>query len=75
MPADGHARLTAIPERGFDVGAGRGRPYSTEVRGGVVGFIVDARGRQPFVLPTAAAERIARLRAWNQALELYPGRS
>ena len=49
LPADGEARVTvtATPERGFDVGAGRGRPVTREVRGGVVGLIVDARGRRP----------------------------
>jgi hypothetical protein len=38
----------------------------------VVGLIVDARGRQPFVLPADRAARIQRLRAWNRALDLYP---
>jgi hypothetical protein len=41
------------------------------VLGGVVGLIVDARGRRPFVLPSQPAERMARLRAWNEALALY----
>jgi hypothetical protein len=37
----------------------------------VVGLIVDARGRRPFVLPGTPKERIASLRAWNSALGMY----
>jgi uncharacterized protein (TIGR01319 family) len=66
------ARLRATPERAFDLGAGRGRPLEARVEGGAVGLIVDARGRQPFQLPLDARERIARLRAWNAALDVYP---
>lgn len=72
LPAAGKVALTVTPERGFDVGAGRGRPVSREIRGGVVGLVVDTRGRQPFALPAEPAARIARLRAWNRALDLYP---
>jgi hypothetical protein len=72
LPAEGRARITAAPERGFDVGAGRGRALTTEIPGGAVGLIVDARGRQPFTLPAEPRERIAKLRQWNAALGLYP---
>jgi hypothetical protein len=72
LPAEGHVKLVATPERGFDLGAGKGRQFVTDVMGGVVGLIVDARGRRPFELPDDPVERMARLRAWNQALSLYP---
>jgi len=72
LPVEGTIQLVATPERGFDLGAGRGRALSTAVRGGQVGLIVDTRGRQPFQLPADPAARIGRLRAWNQALGLYP---
>ena len=72
LPTDGHAHLTAAPERGFDLGAGKGRPLEAEVRGGVVGLIVDTRGRRPFALPDDRATRIERLRSWNRALDVYP---
>jgi hypothetical protein len=65
--------LTATPERGFDLGAGKGRPVTRTVRAGVVGLVVDARGRRPFALPDDPATRIARLREWNRALDLYAG--
>jgi uncharacterized protein (TIGR01319 family) len=72
LPVDGTVQLTASPERGFDLGLGKGRPLTAEVRGGVVGLIVDARGRKPFALPADSESRIRRLRAWNAALNLYP---
>src|SRR5689334_20018745 len=72
MPESGRVTLSVMPDRGFDVGAGKGRPVSRTVRGGVVGLVVDARGRQPFQLPEAAPARIERLRAWNRALDVYP---
>ena len=70
-PATAIGRVSAVPERSFDLGAGRGRPVSARIAGGCVGLIVDARGRRPFELPAAAA-RIARLREWHRALALYP---
>ena len=72
VPDVERVRLRATPERGFDLGAGRGKPVEAEVRPGVVGFIIDTRGRQPFELPAESAARIARLREWNQALGAYP---
>ena len=71
-PASALARVSAVPERGFDLGAGRGRPVSAQIPGGSVGLIVDARGRRPFELPADPASRIQRLRAWHRALGLYP---
>jgi hypothetical protein len=65
-------RLVVTPERGFDVGAGRGRPLEREVRVGSAGVLVDARGRRPFTLPADAESRIAALRSWNRALDAYP---
>jgi len=72
LPAEGRVRMVATPTRGFDLGAGKGRALEADVLGGVVGLIVDTRGRRPFVLPEDPAQRIERLRAWNRALEVYP---
>ncbi|HEV8481164.1 MAG TPA: glutamate mutase L [Candidatus Eisenbacteria bacterium] len=74
LPEDGEARVkvTADPERGFDLGAGKGKPVTREVRGGVVGLVIDARGRQPFELPADPKKRIERLRMWNKTLGIYP---
>jgi uncharacterized protein (TIGR01319 family) len=71
LPEQGRVTLTVTPERGFDMGAGKGKPVTRTIRGGVVGLVVDTRGRRPFTLPVDPATRIARLRQWNQALDLY----
>lgn len=72
LPASGAWRVVATPERAFDLGLGRGRPLEAQVPAGEVGLIVDTRGRRPFTLPGEPGQRIARLRAWNRALDLYP---
>jgi uncharacterized protein (TIGR01319 family) len=72
LPEQGVSKLVATPERGFDLGAGKGRPLTADVLGGVVGLIVDTRGRRPFALPADRDARIERLRAWNRALDVYP---
>jgi hypothetical protein len=59
------------PARGVDVGAGPGAPVARPIRGGVVGLVLDGRGR-PLVLPGARAGRLATARRSCEALELYP---
>ena len=65
------ATVTALPARGFDVGAGPGQPVTREIHGGVVGLILDGRGR-PLVLPTEPGARVRKLAGWNRALDVYP---
>lgn len=57
------------PTRAFDAGAGRGRPLTVTAEGGVVGLVVDCRGR-PLALPQRDAERIAKLQTWLKAMGL-----
>ncbi len=57
------------PARGFDVGPGRGKPLTLTAEGGVVGLMVDCRGR-PLALPARDAERIAKLQTWLKAMGL-----
>lgn len=59
------------PERRYDVGAGVGKPRTVELVGGVVGVVVDARGR-PFSLPSSAEARVAALERWAATLDEYP---
>lgn len=63
------ALLTLYPAAGVDVGLGPGERAraAEEIDGGLVGLIIDARGR-PLVLPTNDMERQARLTQWLQAL-------
>ena len=65
------ARVTIQPERRLDMGAGRGQLVEAEVEGGVVGLVVDTRGR-PLKVSNASSERVALLEKWFQALEVYP---
>ncbi len=70
LDTDRTARVVIEPARGFDVGGGRGRRIEREVRGGVVGLILDARGR-PLRPPEPPASR-EKLQQWNEAMQLYP---
>ena len=65
------ARVTIQPERRLDMGAGRGQPVEAEVEGGVVGLVVDTRGR-PLEVSNASTERVALLKKWFEALNVYP---
>ncbi len=65
------ATVIVAPARGFDVGAGPGRAVSRELHGGVVGLILDGRGR-PLALPQGPAARRQKLAEWNRALDAYP---
>lgn len=65
------ATLELLPEGGFDMGEGRSKPVTATVKGGVVGLILDARGR-PLSLPADKSVRVEQLRKWFSALNLYP---
>jgi hypothetical protein len=60
------------PAGKLDVGAGRGKQLSACIEGGVVGLIIDCRGR-PLVLPEDDHQRIAKLTEWHTALGLETG--
>ena len=65
------ASVKVTPARGFDAGAGQGKPFESLLTGGVVGLIIDTRGR-PFNLPTDENERVKRLDKWVTAFDAYP---
>lgn len=62
-------QATLRPARNFDVGAGKGKPVEATLEGGVVGVVVDARGR-PLQLPADDATRRQKLLDWMSALGL-----
>ena len=64
------ATITIEPARGFDVGAGPGRPLERAIKGGTVGLILDARGR-PLSVPDDVAQCRATVSAWVESLEVY----
>jgi hypothetical protein len=64
------ATVAMTPARSVDLGAGKGVPVERRARGGVVGVVLDGRGR-PLQLPTQAEERVRALKHWHAALKLY----
>ncbi|MHA2620518.1 MAG: glutamate mutase L [bacterium JZ-2024 1] len=74
LPLGESAKVLAHPSRRYDMGAGPGKPVSREVHGGVVGLMVDCRGR-PLRLPDKLEERARRLNEWFTAFHLYPPHS
>jgi hypothetical protein len=60
------AELTLQPTRRFDVGYGPGKGKTITVYGGMVGVVIDARGR-PLTLPedAAASRNIVRQWTWD----------
>ncbi|HDL01294.1 MAG TPA: methylaspartate mutase, partial [candidate division Zixibacteria bacterium] len=66
------AKATFEPDKHFDIGAGKGTPVTKEIHGGVVGIILDGRGR-PFDLSTLSEDdRVKYLKAWMTELDIYP---
>ncbi|MDA8245076.1 MAG: glutamate mutase L [Elusimicrobia bacterium] len=65
------AKLVARPVKGFDMGAGPGNKLEAEIEGGVVGLVLDGRGR-PFNLSKEPSKRRADLAKWYKAMGMYP---
>ena len=65
------AKAVLHPERGQDVGAGKAHVLETTVSGGIVGVILDGRGR-PFTPPEEDSLRVAKLKEWIKELDIYP---
>lgn len=65
------AKITIQPKQDLDIGEGPGKILETTVKGGVVGVIIDARGR-PLILPEEADERRRTLVRWLTSLDVYP---
>jgi hypothetical protein len=65
-------KATFEPERNYDFGSGKGAKVERELHGGVVGIILDGRGR-PFDLSSLTEdERVKHLRTWMTDLNIYP---
>ena len=75
------ANVTVEPTNRFDLGAGTGKAVTKEVTGGVVGLILDGRGRirgadgvAYIPIPTDPVKRVAKLKEWMLELIAYPER-
>ncbi len=71
MPlADGEeVEVSLQPARRWDVGAGPGQALNARVRGGIVGLVLDGRGRP--IQMAADQDRRRQISDWQQALNLY----
>ena len=78
------AKATLKPMSGCDLGLGKNAEIETTVTGGVVGLIIDTRGRETYFdeklnketmtahIPEDNAMRVEALKKWMRALEVYP---
>ncbi|MBX3448578.1 MAG: glutamate mutase L [Planctomycetaceae bacterium] len=64
------ARIEVEPHRRCDMGAGPGRSISATIHGGIVGVILDGRGR-PLRLPTERHDCQKQMDRWQKELNLY----
>ena len=64
-----NAKLT--PGKGMDIGSGKNETIQTIIYGGVVGIILDGRGR-PMNISDNSQQRIADLSKWSAAMQEYP---
>jgi hypothetical protein len=65
------ATIELTPARGFNFGAGKGKKVTGSVKGGVVGVLLDGRGR-PLHIEQDETTRVRQLRQWAEAVDLYP---
>ncbi len=64
-------RAKISPAKGFDLGEGPGKSIERDLHGGVVGLVLDGRGR-PIALDPADPQRVEKIRGWANALGAYP---
>ena len=65
------ATIKVQPSKQVNMGAGPGVAVTKEVHGGVVGLLLDGRGR-PLRFPVEQQARVAALTKWFDAVDLYP---
>lgn len=61
--------VTLTPAKYLNIGAGKGKPMTTELEGGTVGIILDCRGR-PLLLSEDTQTRIKKHLEWMEAMGL-----
>ncbi|GAX59699.1 hypothetical protein SCALIN_C04_0187 [Candidatus Scalindua japonica] len=67
------AEVEVTPARQFDLGVGKGQKITKEVTGGVVGLVIDARGRPLDLDCRKVKEPMDKvLSKWNMAFDAYP---
>jgi uncharacterized protein (TIGR01319 family) len=71
LPERAKATATINPVKHFDMGAGEGKTVEATIEGGVVGVVIDTRGR-PIGLPEDDKERRSTLMRWFNSMSAYP---
>jgi len=71
LEAGQEAQIEITPARGLDLGNGKGKQVSASIEGGIVGLVIDTRGR-PLELPKDPEERKSSVARWNKAFGAYP---
>ncbi len=66
------AEIEVDPGRNFDLGEGKGKKFSKVVKGGLVGLVIDARGRSEIKHPLTEKEKKEKVVEWNKSMNLYP---
>lgn len=69
LPLGQTVTVEVEPTKNFDVGEGKGKAVKATVKGGLVGIMVDTRGR-PFNLELGTPGRVAKQREYLQAMGL-----
>ncbi|MEE3233912.1 MAG: glutamate mutase L [Candidatus Latescibacterota bacterium] len=65
------ADIELMPTKGLDLGGGKGEKMNVSVGGGLVGLVIDARGRPLTIDQADEAKRVTQLMEWQQAMSLY----
>ncbi len=65
------ADIELMPTKGLDLGGGKGEKINVCVGGGLVGLVIDARGRPLTIDQADEAKRVTQLMEWQQAMSLY----
>jgi uncharacterized protein (TIGR01319 family) len=68
---DDEVEFEIEPASGFDVGEGKGKKITRKLRGGVVGLVIDTRGR-PFQITKDMKNRVEMLNKWDISKNYKP---
>jgi uncharacterized protein (TIGR01319 family) len=71
LPHESEVEFEIEPAGGFDVGEGKGKKIVKKLRGGVVGLIIDTRGR-PFNFTKDYKNRVEMLQKWDISKNYTP---
>ncbi|MCD4653073.1 glutamate mutase L [bacterium] len=71
LPLGQKAKAVFEPIGKVDIGEGRGQKIEQEIEGGVVGVILDGRGRPFMTVPDDKTQRIEQMVGWLENLKVY----